>query len=67
VQLGDSLQLGSPSGSVDYEITALDIFDSSKSNVPVADHDELLMITCYPFNSLQMNGPLRLVVTANRI
>lgn len=67
VQLGDALQLEGASNSVAYEITALSILDSSKNQLPIADNDELLLITCYPFNSLQMNGPLRLVVTANRI
>jgi sortase A len=67
VQLGDSLQLEGISGDVAYEITSLEILDSSKNQLPVADNDELLLITCYPFNLLQMNGPLRLVVTANRI
>jgi sortase A len=67
VQLGDSLQLEGSSNSVAYEITALNILDSSQNQLPIADNDELLLITCYPFNSLQMNGPLRLVVTANRI
>lgn len=67
VQLGDSLQLESITEDIAYEITSLEILDSSKNQLPVADKDELLLITCYPFNSLQMNGPLRLVVTANRI
>ena len=67
VQLGDAVQLESTSGSIAYEITALNILDSSINQLPIADNDELLLITCYPFNSLQMNGPLRLVVTANRI
>lgn len=67
VQLGDSLQLKSIMEDIAYEITSLEILDSSKNQLPVADKDELLLITCYPFNSLQINGPLRLVVTANRI
>lgn len=67
VQLGDSLQLESIMEDIAYEITSLEILDSSKNQLPVADKDELLLITCYPFNSLQINGPLRLVVTANRI
>jgi sortase A len=67
VQVGDSLQLEGTSGSITYEVAAMDILDSSINQFPLADNDELLLITCYPFNSLQMNGPLRLVVTANRI
>ena len=66
-QVGDALQLEGLSKEVTYSITSLDIIDSSKNKLPIADNDELLLITCYPFNSLQMNGPLRLVVTANRI
>ena len=56
VQLGDSLQLESIMEDIAYEITSLEILDSSKNQLPVADKDELLLITCYPFNSLQIMG-----------
>jgi len=28
------------------------------------ENDQIILVTCYPFNSLQVNGPLRYVVTA---
>lgn len=67
IELGNSVQLESISGSHFYKISDMKIVDSTEYQLPLADNDELLLITCYPFNSLQMNGPLRLVVTASRI
>lgn len=50
-----------------YGISNLDIIDSSREQFELLDGDELVLITCYPFNTLEMNGPMRLVVSAKRI
>lgn len=64
-QLGDILQLEDSQGTNrKYAISHTEIVDSTKQTLQVGNKDELLLITCYPFNSLEMNGPLRLVVTA---
>ena len=67
VQLGDLLQLEGIAESHSYEVAEFEIVDSAINSLPLVDNDELLLITCYPFNSIQMNGSLRLVVTARRI
>ena len=67
IKVGDSVQLESIVGRHSYQVSGMEVVDSGEYQLPLADNDELLLITCYPFNSLQMNGPLRLVVTASRI
>ncbi len=52
-----------------YRIEKLAVVDSRNTtlNIPqeaAADHRQLLLITCYPFNALQPGGPLRYVVSA---
>lgn len=67
-QLSDEITLTDRLGKVHtYEITTMEIMDSSRNQLRLADRDELVLITCYPFNTLEMNGPMRLVVSASRI
>ncbi len=52
----------------EYRVSHIDIADSRTDKI-VADHTEsrLLLITCYPFNAILPDGPLRYVVEAQRI
>lgn len=47
-----------------YQVTDKQVIDVERDQLVASDNDELILITCYPFNSLQPNGPLRLVVRA---
>lgn len=48
-----------------YEIKSIEIVDASEESIsPHADEERLLLVTCYPFDALQANGPLRYVVAA---
>lgn len=51
-----------------YKVIAIDIVDSRKGSL-LLDTDTAMMslVTCYPFNGLEVGGPLRYVVTAKMI
>jgi sortase A len=63
---GATLQLQLPDGSWrDYRVESREVVDASKQSLPVLVGEErLLLVTCYPFDALQANGPLRYVVGA---
>lgn len=63
---GASLQLQLPDGSWrDYRVESRDVVDASKQSLSAQVGEEsLLLVTCYPFDALQANGPLRYVVGA---
>ncbi len=48
-----------------YQVEAIDIVDASSGELPVlADDSQLILITCYPFNSTRNNSNERYVITA---
>lgn len=48
-----------------YVVESLRIVDSRKESLPLSSSlDRLLLVTCYPFESLAVGGPLRYVVSA---
>ena len=50
-----------------YEVTHLGIADSRVDRLPVTeDAPRLALITCYPFDTLSVGGPLRYVVEAQK-
>ena len=61
-----TLQLQLPDGSWrDYRVESRDVVDASKQSLSAQVGEErLLLVTCYPFDALQANGPLRYVVGA---
>lgn len=63
---GVRMQLQLPDGTWrDYRVESLEVVDASTHALPQRSGDErLLLVTCYPFNALQANGPLRYVVGA---
>lgn len=63
---GDSLTLELPGGLVrHYRIDELSVVDTSRQRLRSAsDVDELLLVTCYPFDAIDTGGPLRFVVAA---
>jgi sortase A len=65
---GDALDLERPDGRrVRYRVTRMDVVDSRDTRLLApADRPALLLVTCWPFESLIAGGPLRYVVTADR-
>jgi sortase A len=61
-----TLQLQLPDGSWrEYRVETLEVVDASTQSIsPEAGEERLLLVTCYPFDALQANGPLRYVVGA---
>lgn len=51
----------------EYQVTSTRIVDSTKENVSLSAGEDLLLITCYPFNSATLRGPMRYVVSARRM
>ncbi len=66
---GDSLQLQTRQGEqVRYRIAHIRVVDSRYEPLVLDDTQEgLLLVTCYPFDALSANGPLRLLVWAEKV
>ena len=66
--LGETLWVETADGrSHSYVIIDLDVVDARKSSV-LLDSDEpmLSLVTCYPFDTTEVGGPMRYVVTARK-
>ena len=50
-----------------YKVNNIYVLDSSKHDLPLYEHSQLSLITCYPFDDFIPGGPLRLVVDATPI
>ncbi|MDC0662948.1 class GN sortase [Marinobacter sp. SS21] len=52
-----------------YRVSGIRVVDSRREGIDLArlPADRLLLVTCYPFDSLNSNGPLRYVVEAERV
>lgn len=69
MQLGELIQVQSREGLwQDYTVDSIDIIDTRVHAGIVVDQasDELVLVTCYPFDAIQTGGPLRYIVTAHR-
>ena len=66
VQAGEVLKLESGRGlEHTYEVVGVDIVDSRKASLSLdTDSAMLTLVTCYPFDAIDVGGPLRYVVTA---
>ena len=63
IQPGEQIELETPAGHWDYRVLYTDVVDARETGVsgdPM--HDELVLVTCYPFAALVHGGPFRLVV-----
>ncbi len=70
LRLHDHLQLQDTSGVWHhYAVTAIQIVDTDQSESWQLDlaRDELHLITCYPFDAITPNGPLRYIVTLRNL
>lgn len=69
VETGTHIRLQQRDGQWrDYRVVDIRIVDSRHEFIDLArtPADRLLLVTCYPFDSLNSNGPLRYVVEARR-
>lgn len=66
---GHRLTIESFSGATtDYEVIGLNVVDSRKGSLLLDTDDAVLtLVTCYPFDAVDPGGPLRYVVTAQRV
>ena len=67
--VGALLRLELPDGRWrSYAVESSRVVDASRELLPTGLAEEvLLLVTCYPFDALQVNGPLRYVVRATPI
>ncbi len=63
---GDTLQLQNRQGrDFRYRIVSTQVIDSSQTDLQInTETNQLILLTCYPFDAVNPNGPLRYVVTA---
>ncbi len=68
IQLGDTLQIQNQKGVIShYKISQVKVVDSQQNNLQNPEQaQQLTLVTCYPFNSINPGGPLRYVVTADK-
>ena len=69
VRLDDRVDLtGADGHTVHYRVTEQQVLDSRRDGIPLArDGQEVVFVTCYPFDAVTPGGPLRYVVRAERI
>lgn len=66
VHLNDRLDLAGRDGTIrHYRVTEQRVMDSRRDSIPTRDErEELILVTCFPFDSITTGGPLRYVVRA---
>ncbi len=65
VAVGDEISVQGTQGSQVYEVAHIEIIDTSVQSAQWYPNENMLtLVTCYPFDSVQPNTPLRMVVTA---
>ena len=65
--IGMEIDVQTRSQSIRYRVREVSIVDTRKFRIATGGQVELLLlVTCYPFDSLRAGGPLRYVVTAER-
>lgn len=69
---GEIITLERPKGDVlTFQVTHSEILDSRIHGIPIEPEasipSHLALVTCYPFNTVSFNGPMRYVVYAKRL
>ncbi len=69
IQNGDIISLEDQHKKIhQYQVSELTVVDSRVSKeITARDDEHLILITCYPFFTLNAGGPLRYVVVANKV
>lgn len=61
---GDPVSLEGSASSRAYRVTSTAIVDSRTTRIQAGTTDQLLLVTCWPFDAPTAGGPLRFVATA---
>lgn len=66
LQPGDRLEIVGTDGTIRrYKVTEQQVMDSRQGNIATSDErEELILVTCFPFDAITTGGPLRYVVRA---
>jgi len=65
---GDMIGVETPRSDIThYRVTGFEILDSRKGGLEIKDSETLALVTCYPFDAISFNGPMRYVVFANKV
>lgn len=68
IAINDEITIKSPTGKKQYRVSELKVVDSRSYTIdPTAEGYDLVLATCYPFNSLTARGYQRFVVQAEEI
>lgn len=68
LKVGDLLTLTNKKGEkIHYEITAFEVHHIEKDTLYDRGDNQVTLITCYPFNTLEAGGPLRYLVHAVKV
>jgi sortase A len=69
VKVGDAVRVGTLEGRhVRFVVTNTRVVDSRHARISLrAEAPRLTLVTCYPFDAVVPGGPLRYVVTADRV
>lgn len=69
LETGDSLRIERPDGRRHlYTVTHLDVVDARRASIVLdAEMPMLTLVTCYPFDAPTAGGPMRYVVSAERV
>jgi len=68
LKLGSELTLQTQDGTHRYRIEDTKIVDSRTTRIDsTLGKDQLVLVTCYPFNSIEIRGPMRFVVVGRKI
>ena len=69
VRQDDRLEIVGTDGTIyHYRVTEQQVMDSRRSHIATSDErEELILVTCFPFDAITSGGPLRYVVRAEGI
>ncbi|MBS0171900.1 MAG: class GN sortase [Nitrospira sp.] len=69
VRLGDRVALtGTDGNRVHYRVTEQRVLDSRRDGIPMTQEgQDVVFVTCFPFDALTPGGPLRYIVRAERV
>ena len=68
IKPGDELTLQTQDGLHQYRIEETRIVDSRTTRIdPTLGNDQLVLVTCYPFDAIGVGGPMRFVSLGRRV
>ena len=68
LSVGHRLYLETGQGVTTYQVSHFEVVDSNTTRIRLDDElDQLLLVTCYPFDTLEASGSLRYVVMATQV